>query len=233
MQPRLVKAILKNGKVVEEFPTKVINEQLFPKSVADEVTYMLKEVVNGKSIIAKKSDWRYGKLDGTGKAAYSELFAKAGMSIAGKTGTAKQYNSNDKLLSFCGFFPAEAPEYTLIVQIMYDYELDPRPKKDKDDKTKGYGGGNTSGAVFKNIAEKIMTRKLAIPLEKESGEDVNLTPAIKAGDINEAYFLLNSVGILDSIPEPDTKKDWGKIEYENNQPEEKTDKLYFEILLLQ
>ena len=228
MQPRLVKAILKNGKVVEEFPTKVINEQLFPKSVADEVTYMLKEVVNGKSIIAKKSDWRYGKLDGTGKAAYSELFAKAGMSIAGKTGTAKQYNSNDKLLSFCGFFPAEAPEYTLIVQIMYDYELDPRPKKDKDDRTKGYGGGNTSGAVFKNIAEKIMTRKLAIPLEKESGEDVNLTPAIKAGDINEAYFLLNSVGILDSIPEPDTKKDWGKIEYENNQPGEKTEEYDFE-----
>ena len=229
MQPRLVKAILNNGKVVEEFPTRVINEQLFPKSVADDITYMLKEVVNGKSIIVDKKDWRYGKLDGTGKAVHSELFAKADMSIAGKTGTAKQYESNDKLLSFCGFFPAEAPEYTLIVQIMYDYELDPRPKKDKDDKTKGYGGGNTSGVVFKNIAEKIMTRRLAIPLEKEENKVVHLTPAIKAGDINEAYFLLNSVGILDSIPQLETEKKWGKIEYKNNQPKGKVNDYDYKI----
>ena len=95
---------------------------------------MLSKVVNGKSIIVDRSDWRYGKLDGTGKQAHSEL-----MPIAGKTGTVKQYNSNDKLLSFCGFFPAEAPEYTLIVQIMYDYELDPRSQADKN--SSSYGGG--------------------------------------------------------------------------------------------
>lgn len=148
MQPRLVKAILNNGTPVVEFPTRVINWQLFPKSVADDITYMLTEVVNGKSIIVDKKDWRYGMYDGTGKLARSEL-----MTIAGKTGTAKQYGSDDKLLSFCGFFPAEAPEYTLIVQIMYDYELDPRSS---DEKKYGYGGGNTSGVVFKNIAEKIM-----------------------------------------------------------------------------
>ena len=79
------------------------------------------------------------------------------MTIAGKTGTAKQYNSNDKLLSFCGFFPAEAPEYTLIVQIMYDYELDPRSQADKN--SSSYGGGSTSARVFKEIAEEIMAGK--------------------------------------------------------------------------
>ena len=211
MQPRLVKAILNNGTPVVEFPTRVINWQLFPKSVADDITYMLTEVVNGKSIIVDKKDWRYGKYDGTGKPARSEL-----MTIAGKTGTAKQYGSDDKLLSFCGFFPAEAPEYTLIVQIMYDYELDPRSsdKKKKD----GYGGGNTSGVVFKNIAERIMSNRLAIPLVKNSDETPALTPAIKAGDINEAYFLLNSIGAWDSIPRWGEQKGWGKIEYKKGLP---------------
>ena len=45
--------------------------------------------------------------DGTGKQAYSEM-----MTIAGKTGTAiSAKNKKDKLMSFCGFFPAENPEY--------------------------------------------------------------------------------------------------------------------------
>ena len=210
MQPRLVKAILNNGKVVEEFPTKVINEQLFPKSVADDITYMLTEVVNGKSIIVDKKDWRYGKYDGTGNKARSEL-----MTIAGKTGTAEQYDGGkDKLLSFCGFFPAEAPEYTLIVQIMYDKELDKRVKKNN------LGGGNTAGVVFKNIAEKIIT---TVPLKKDNDKVVPLTPAVKAGDINEAYFLLNSVGITNPAPQADTEKKWGKIEYKDNMPGNKVE----------
>ena len=152
MQPRLVKAILSNGVVVEEFPTKIINERLFTKEVADTMTSMLVNVVYGRSIIADKKDWKYGMYDGTGKNARSEL-----MTIAGKTGTAKQHSSDDKLMSFCGFFPAEAPEYTLIVQIMYDEELDPRSSNEK--KRNGYGGGNTSAKVFKEIAERIMTKQ--------------------------------------------------------------------------
>jgi cell division protein FtsI (penicillin-binding protein 3) len=152
MQPRLVKAVLNNGKVVKEFPTRVLDEQLFTKEVADTMTSMLVNVVNGRSIIADKKNWQYGMYDGTGKNARSEL-----MTIAGKTGTAKQHSSDDKLMSFCGFFPAEAPEYTLIVQIMYDEELDPRSSNEK--KRNGYGGGNTSAKVFKEIAERIMTKQ--------------------------------------------------------------------------
>lgn len=216
MQPRLVKAILNNGKVIEKFPTKVINEQLFSKDVAQAVTAMLDSVVNGKSIIADKKDWRYGKRDGTGKNAHSEL-----MRIAGKTGTAKQYASKkhpdgdkDKLLSFCGFFPADAPEYTLIVQIMYDYDTDPRPQKEKD--SNSYGGGSTSALVFKEIAEKIMTDKLAIPVKKTGDKEVHITPAIKKGNIGEAYYLLNSIGAIDSIPKVEKGKEWGEITFGRN-----------------
>ena len=211
MQPRLVKAILKNGKPVKQFPTKVLDKQLFPKAVADTITSMLVKVVNGKSVIVDKSDWRYGKRDGTGANAYSEL-----MTIAGKTGTAiSAKNEKDKLMSFCGFFPAEEPEYTLIVQTMYDHDLAKRLNE-----TRSFGGGSTSAKVFKEIAEKIMTGKLATPIEeiKKAKDDYN-GPKVKKGNIKEAYWLLHDIGALDSIPQIDKGKEWGNLKFKNGIPD--------------
>ena len=210
MQPRLVKAVLNNGKVVKEFPTRVLDEQLFTKEVADTMTNMLVNVVNGKTIDQTENRrWRMGineGRDGTGKQAYSEM-----MTIAGKTGTAiSAKNKKDKLMSFCGFFPAEAPEYTLIVQIMYEYDLDPRPDSTKV--RKGYGGGSTSAIVFKEIAENIMVNKIERPVQRGEKE-LPITPSIKKGNLEEAYLLLNSIGALDSIPQIEKGKEWGEIKY--------------------
>lgn len=208
VQPRLVKAILDDGKVVKSFPTKVLNEQLFPKAVADTITGMLIKVVNGKTI-DRVNTWRMGVnegRDGTGKNAYSEH-----MTIAGKTGTALSYrNPKDKLLSFCGFFPAEEPEYTLIVQIKYDYAIDPRPEKIKDDE--GYGGGSTSALVFKEIAEKIMAERFATPLEK-AGNEKPSKPKIKRGNLKESNQLLVDIGLQDSIFPIEKGKEWGDIKF--------------------
>ena len=207
MKPRLVKAILDNGDVIEEYPTEVINEHLFSKEVADTMTGMLTQVVNGLSIVANKSDWRYGKRDGTGKAAHSDM-----MTIAGKTGTAKAYDGNKKLMSFCGFFPAEAPEYTLIVQMMYDYEIDPREKQDKDRNT--YGGGSTSAIAFKEIAEKIMIEKYLCPIEKAIDDSTPSKPRIKRGNIDEGAFLLSSIGTPDSLLKTEKDGMWGDIRHD-------------------
>ena len=208
MKPRLVKAILDNGTVVKEYPTEVLNRQLFSKEVADTVTSMLSEVVNGISIIVDKSDWRYGKRDGTGKGAHSEM-----MTIAGKTGTAKAYDGNKKLMSFCGFFPAEAPEYTLIVQMMYDYEIDPRPKDEKEKNS--YGGGSTSALAFKEIAEKIMTEKFFCPLESAIDKKNPTNPAVKPGSLNEAGYVLSDLGLLDSLQHIGKEELWGEIRHDN------------------
>lgn len=209
MRPRLVKAILDNDKIVEEYPTQVINKQLFSKEIADTMTMMLTEVVNGVSIDTENS-WRKGKRDGTGKSAYSEM-----MTIAGKTGTAKAYGANRKLMSFCGFFPAEAPEYTLIVQMIYDYEIDPRPKDDKDRNT--YGGGSTSAVVFKEIAEKIMTGRFHIPIEDAFEKKSLPRPQIKKGNIDEARYLLSSIIEQDSLLIDDNKVEkWGDIRLDRN-----------------
>ena len=204
MRPRLVKAVLNDGIVIKEFPTEVIDAQLFPKEVADTITGMLVKVVNGLSIeVVEKS--RIGKRDGTGHNAYSEM-----MTIAGKTGTAEKYDGKTKLMSFCGFFPAEEPEYTLIVQTLYD--------KDIDTQGRSLGGGSTSALVFKEIAEKIMAERFAVPLEKEEGKEKAITPKIKKGNIEEAYYLLESIGALDSVPYIENGKEWGNITYRNNKP---------------
>ncbi|MBQ5751424.1 MAG: hypothetical protein IIV89_01125, partial [Bacteroidaceae bacterium] len=206
MKPRLVKAILDNGEIVEEYPTEVINERLFPKEVADTVTAMLTAVVNGKSITVNKSDWRYGKRDGTGKGAYSDI-----MTIAGKTGTAKAYDGNKKLMSFCGFFPAEAPEYTLIVQMMYDKDIDPRPAAEQA--ANNYGGGSTSALAFKEIAEKIMTERFFSPIENAVDKQHAAKPKTKRGNRSDDGYLLKEIGLLDTVPTIDKDKEWGNITY--------------------
>ena len=74
--------------------------------------------------------------------------------IAGKTGTAQiskgtaGYKAGGKTyqVSFCGYFPADDPQYTCIVVMR-------EPKK-------GYpSGGLMAGSVFKSIAEQTMALK--------------------------------------------------------------------------
>ena len=200
MQPRLVKAILKDGEIVEEFPTKVINPHLFPKKTADEVTAMLINVVEGKGL-----DGRY---DGTGKRARSEM-----MKVAGKTGTADlrnpkngQYDGFGKMMSFCGFFPADNPQYTLLVQTIYESAQDTRP----DDKKVKLGGASTGAVVFKEIADKIMAKKLRSDISEMKDDTPPVLPAIKAGNINDTDFVLSMLGI-DSGDIFTGGATWGKI----------------------
>ena len=163
MQPRLVKAVIKDGKVIEEYPTKVLNEQLISKKTTDTVTELLVEVVNGK--------------DGTGARAKSGM-----MLVAGKTGTANvpnsqtgKYDNSEKMMSFCGFFPADKPKYTLLVQMMYDKKQDTRP----DSLRIRLGGGSSAAIAFKEIAEKIMAKEYAIPLEAVADTIYRHEPTVK------------------------------------------------------
>ena len=205
MKPRLVKAILNEGEVVESFPTTVIDEHLFSKKTADDVTYLLTEVVNGVNNIS--TDWRRGSYDGTGNRARSEM-----MTIAGQTGTANKSNSNEneKLMSFCGFFPADKPEYTLIVQMHYDVALDTRSAQEREDKS--YGGGSTSAIAFKGIAEKIMSKKMTDNLENAVNKKDTLAPEIMTGNIAEASYVLKSLG-FERTEELEFATDtlWGEI----------------------
>ena len=203
MQPRLVQAVLKEGEVIEEFPTRVLNEHLLSVSTTDAITEMLVRVVNGRN--------KHGLLDGTGKRAWSEM-----MTVAGKTGTADiprngVYDGEQKLMSFCGFFPAEDPEYTLLVQMMYDKQQDTRPEGER----KKLGGGSTSAVAFNIIAERVMAMRLSAPLEEAVDNNNPMMPAVMNGNIDDADFVIAALGMGSSEESGETTGGWGSIEFDN------------------
>lgn len=130
MKPYLVSEIRKGDELKKKFDPVVMKQSIAkPQNIA-KAKKMMEGVV----------------LRGTGKIIKSEY-----VSIAGKTGTAKtNYASKNEYArynaSFCGYFPAEDPMYTMIVVV---YE----PKAGV------YYGGYVAGPVFKNIAEKVYALK--------------------------------------------------------------------------
>lgn len=129
MKPRLVKAVVENGKVVERFGTKVLKYSICSGRTLRKVKAMLEGVMER----------------GTGIALRSPNYK-----IAGKTGTAQVANRNtgygregSKVFqaSFAGYFPADAPRYSCIVVIN-------RPLGD-------YYGATVAGPVFKQIADYV------------------------------------------------------------------------------
>jgi cell division protein FtsI (penicillin-binding protein 3) len=79
---------------------------------------------------------------GTGKPAQSSL-----VTIAGKTGNAQEFDNAKKrtinIVSFCGYFPADKPQYSCIVVL-------------RDPQNGIPSGGRMAGVVFKEVAEWLM-----------------------------------------------------------------------------
>ena len=127
-------AIANDGKMVKptlyKGKTKVINKQIASKKTINEIQHSLYNIV----------------YQGLGKKAGSEL-----TSVAGKTGTASVGTLGDGEIteynvSFCGYFPADAPRYSIIVSM------------------NKYGtpasGGLMAGEVFHNIVEWMVKHKM-------------------------------------------------------------------------
>ncbi|MFZ1703047.1 MAG: penicillin-binding protein [Saprospiraceae bacterium] len=124
MKPFLVKEVIREDKI-KVFEPIVLKENIAKIENINAVKKMMENVV----------------LKGTAKSIKSDLVA-----LAGKTGTTRVNYANTSEYakynaSFCGYFPAENPEYTIIVVV---YE------------PKGvYYGGYVAAPVFKEVAEKI------------------------------------------------------------------------------
>jgi cell division protein FtsI (penicillin-binding protein 3) len=131
LKPYLVSSITQNGKIVKDVQPKVINEKI----CSNETLKQLNECLRGVCI------------EGTA----ASLFKKASYSVAGKTGTALVADGNrgyaDKIYqsSFAGFFPAENPQYTIVVVV-----------KNKPHAAKFYGAA-VAGPVFKEISDRLYT----------------------------------------------------------------------------
>jgi cell division protein FtsI (penicillin-binding protein 3) len=122
MQPRVVRALIKEGKRQEVKPA--VLGQTISRDTAVTLTGIMEQIVDR----------------GTG------TFAKLeGYTIAGKTGTAskivnRRYSKSDYFASFVGFFPSRNPIATMIVVI------------DSPHGATGFYGGPNAGPVFQRIA---------------------------------------------------------------------------------
>lgn len=174
VRPRFVKQVVKDGEVIMDFPTEVIKQKICKEKTLREIQTILEHVVS----------------QGLGKKAGSQSFK-----VAGKTGTAQiskgagGYKSGqvNYLLSFAGYFPADAPRYSCIVCI----QKSGLPAS----------GGGMSGVVFHNIAEGIMAQSLKLDVTDARDSLSVLIPDVKGGNIAAAGYVLNRLGIK-------TNKNW-------------------------
>lgn len=176
VRPVFTKEIINNGKVIENFSTEVIK----PSICSDRTLELIKDML--VNVVEK----------GTGGAVRSDMIR-----IAGKTGTAQiasggVYRTSGHQVSFCGYFPADNPRYTCVVVIR-------RPRI-------GYASGGTmSGAVVKNIAEKIYASEMIFDIRKVDRDSTAvMSPAVKGGDMKAVERLLSRFDVKADTEEQNT-----------------------------
>lgn len=168
MRPRFVKAVQKDGEIIQEFPPEVIKERIAKPASIKKMQTILRHVVS----------------QGLGKKAGSDKFE-----VSGKTGTAqvsqgsKGYTTGTVgyWLSFAGYFPSNAPEYSMIVCI----------------KKSGLpaSGGGMSGVVFRHIAEGVMAKKIKRGVDDAADSASVVIPDVKHGNLLAADYVLNHLGV--------------------------------------
>ncbi|MCU0421445.1 MAG: transpeptidase family protein [Bacteroidia bacterium] len=127
VKPFFVKKITQTGKLIKEYKTEVIEDKIAGEATIKNLRIMMEGVVER----------------GTARSLKNPNY-----SVGGKTGTAlvadgrKGYKEKIYRSSFCGYFPADNPQYTCMVMV--------------NAPSKGiYYGGAVAGPVFKEIADKV------------------------------------------------------------------------------
>ena len=178
IKPFIAKQFVENGKVVMNVEAEVVNPKICKDTTLEEIQEMLKSVV----------------VNGTAKVVGSDYF-----DIAGKTGTAMIAGGggySGYYVSFCGYFPADEPMYTIFVGLR---------------KPKGVpSGGGMAGMVFKNIAEQTYLRKVQLSVDDcRIDSTLNKEPEIKNGNTKKSLMLLSSLNL--KVDKPHEDYDWVKV----------------------
>jgi cell division protein FtsI (penicillin-binding protein 3) len=166
--PIFVKEIRRLNNTIEQFQARVINEKVCSDATLGKMRSLLEGVVQ----------------EGTGK----NVIKNPLYTVAGKTGTAQIANGKhgygEKKMhqaSFCGYFPADHPKYSMIVVIN-------NPQGE-------YLAAKVAGPVFRAIADRVYSSDLemnqATPLRFVGNTQL---PKAKAGNrkaVQEVYNKLN------------------------------------------
>ena len=176
INPVFIKGVYKDGHPVKTYKTETINKSICKSSTLKDIQQTLLGVVEAPKGTAKSS-------------VHSEH-----VRIAGKTGTAQISQGSEGykaggvaryVVSFCGYFPADNPEYTMIVVV-------------RDPRYAYISSGEISGTVFKKIAERTMALKSNIKPEKLASDsvymkNVAILPESKSGNYKALQTVMKNV----------------------------------------
>ena len=186
MRPYFVSEIRSRNEVIKTFEPTVVRERICKPTTLTAIQEMLRRVVT----------------EGTGKKARSPFVA-----ISGKSGTAQLSSGRGGYrdstghirhqVSFCAYFPSEAPKYSCIAVIR-------RPSSQFS-----AGGGVMAAPIIRKIAESLLALEAPIPLDSlhRSSSPRAYTKEIAAG---RASTLL-SVMAQQGLPTPRMSKASGSF----------------------
>ena len=182
IKPFIAKQFIEDGNVVKDVEAEVVNPMMCKETTLQQIQEMLVGVVE----------------EGTAKVVASDYF-----SVAGKTGTAQiasggGYGGN--YVSFCGYFPADKPMYTIFVGLR---------------KPQGVpSGGGMAGMVFKNIAEQTYVRKVQLAVEDcKIDSTLQKHPPLKNGNWDYSQTVLAAL----QFPAGNLEQaaDWVKVKHDS------------------
>jgi cell division protein FtsI (penicillin-binding protein 3) len=146
MKPYLVDHFERNGEAFDKRYPKVLKRSIASGTTLTKARELLEAVVeDGTASRLKSPNYRYAGKTGTTQLNYHKFKAKSGL----------RYQA-----SFCGYFPAEAPRYSVIVVI-------------SEPKVAGFHGAEVAVPVFREIADKIYAMRADMQVA------MNTTPAAK------------------------------------------------------
>ena len=166
VHPIFIKEIQKDGKTVKRFTTETLRQSICSRETLGIIREMMVNVVE----------------KGTGLSFRSDAVPFAGKTGTAQIATSRGYESASHNLSFCGYFPADRPQYTCIVVIRRPRNVAPT--------------GAIPGSVFKTIAEKVYSHGTKYELRTMTGDSARVViPAVKNGDTKALKYVLDELKI--------------------------------------
>jgi cell division protein FtsI (penicillin-binding protein 3) len=180
VKPTLVEKITHYAQTIDS--TRLVSKQILSEKTVKDLHEILDGVVEQGTAINLKTDY---------------------LRIAGKTGTAKiaqknkGYKEDIYQASFCGYFPSENPEYSIIVVI-------------NSPSAGGYYGNVVAGTIFREVADKIYSRNLKPDTDFLNTKLVAVAPNIKQIDKQHLEQIFSYLGVAKSLPDAEWVKQNGQ-----------------------
>lgn len=189
VQPHVVEKVKSYNRTIDSTQTIVLNEKICSDKTLAQLHELLVAVVENGTATNLKTDYLHvaGK---TGTAVISQ--GKKGYSVEGN----KVYRA-----SFCGYFPAEDPQYSMIVVV-------------NSPNANGYYGNKVAGTIFKEVADKVYSLNLSLHKSVNGVPIANTTyPLISKGYTEDLKNIYAHINKKINVPE----SEWSQVTATSNK----------------